>query len=72
MINKRFIRVGDARLGGMDKLTEILVIHMITGRLATLRKKMQMIANASKAQQNSLHRKRSNEITPRSAPTHSS
>ncbi|KAI1355841.1 Serine/threonine-protein kinase ATG1 [Xylaria sp. FL0043] len=48
------------------------MIHMITGRLATLRKKMQMIANASKAQQHSLSRKRSDEITPRSVPTHTS
>ncbi|KAJ3577996.1 hypothetical protein NPX13_g2569 [Xylaria arbuscula] len=45
------------------------MIHMITGRLNTLRKKMQMIANASKAQQN-LSRKRSDELTPRSVPTH--
>ncbi|KAI0424978.1 hypothetical protein F5Y09DRAFT_347164 [Xylaria sp. FL1042] len=48
------------------------MIHMITGRLATLRKKMQMIANASKAQQHSLPHKRSDEITPRSVPTHTS
>ncbi|KAI0976181.1 Serine/threonine-protein kinase ATG1 [Xylaria arbuscula] len=40
------------------------MIHMISGRLATLRKKMQMIANASKAEQHSLVRKRSDEITP--------
>ncbi|KAI0526497.1 kinase-like domain-containing protein [Xylaria bambusicola] len=47
------------------------MIHMITGRLTTLRKKMQIIANASKAQ-HSLPRKRSDELTPRSVPTHTS
>ncbi|GAP89233.1 putative ulk ulk protein kinase protein [Rosellinia necatrix] len=46
------------------------MIQMITGRLTTLRKKMQMIANASKAQPHSLPRKRSDEGTPRSVPTH--
>ncbi|KAI1432341.1 Serine/threonine-protein kinase ATG1 [Xylaria sp. CBS 124048] len=52
------------------------MIHMITGRLTTLRKKMQMITNASKAQhhslvqqQHSLARTRSDELTPRSVPT---
>ncbi|KAI1425998.1 hypothetical protein F5Y12DRAFT_316250 [Xylaria sp. FL1777] len=48
------------------------MIHMITGRLATLRKKKQMIANASKAQQHNLPRKRSDELTPRSVPIHTS
>ncbi|KAI1823056.1 Serine/threonine-protein kinase ATG1 [Xylaria intraflava] len=53
------------------------MIHMITGRLATLRGKMQMITHASKAQQHSLTqhnlaRTRSDEITPRSVPTHTS
>ncbi|KAI8628642.1 Serine/threonine-protein kinase ATG1 [Xylariaceae sp. FL1651] len=48
------------------------MIHMISGRLTTLRKKMQIIANASKAQQQGLPRKRSDEITPRSVPTHTS
>ncbi|KAI0476717.1 Serine/threonine-protein kinase ATG1 [Xylaria cf. heliscus] len=48
------------------------MMHMISGRLTTLRKKMQMIANASKAQPHSLPRKRSDETTPRSVPTHTS
>ncbi|KAI0191261.1 Serine/threonine-protein kinase ATG1 [Xylaria flabelliformis] len=48
------------------------MIHMISGRLTTLRKKMQMIANASKAQPHSLPHRRSDEATPRSVPTHTS
>ncbi|KAI1149200.1 Serine/threonine-protein kinase ATG1 [Nemania diffusa] len=48
------------------------MIHMITARLATLQKKMQMIANASKAQPHSLPRKRSGESTPRSVTPHPS
>ncbi|KAI1180389.1 Serine/threonine-protein kinase ATG1 [Nemania sp. FL0916] len=48
------------------------MIQMITSRLTTLQKKMQMIANASKAQPHSLPRKRSDEATPRSASTHTS
>ncbi|KAK6067646.1 serine threonine-protein kinase ATG1 [Seiridium cupressi] len=44
------------------------MIQMITGRLTSLRKKMQMIANASKAQQHGLSSKRSGDVTPRSAP----
>ncbi|KAI0115186.1 Serine/threonine-protein kinase ATG1 [Daldinia grandis] len=43
------------------------MIQMINGRLTALRKKLQMIANASKAQQN-LPRKRSGDVTPRSVP----
>ncbi|KXJ97454.1 serine/threonine-protein kinase ATG1 [Microdochium bolleyi] len=43
------------------------MIQMISGRLTALRKKMQMIANASKAQQSLTHR-RSGDITPRSVP----
>ncbi|KAH6654408.1 hypothetical protein BKA67DRAFT_518053 [Truncatella angustata] len=46
------------------------MIQMVTSRLTSLRKKMQMIANASKAQQ-SLARKRSGDVTPRSTPKHS-
>ncbi|KAI1813880.1 Serine/threonine-protein kinase ATG1 [Poronia punctata] len=47
------------------------MIHMINGRLATLRKKIQMINTASKAQQQSLRSKRSDEYTSRgvSAPS---
>ncbi|KAI1131536.1 Serine/threonine-protein kinase ATG1 [Nemania abortiva] len=48
------------------------MIQMITARLKTLRKKMQMIANASKSQPHSLPRKRSGETTPRSVTPHPS
>ncbi|KAK3357215.1 hypothetical protein B0T25DRAFT_150791 [Lasiosphaeria hispida] len=56
------------------------VIQMVTGRLATVRKKLQMIARASKAQQqqqqqqqqqaqqHNMMRRRSGDITPRSVP----
>ncbi|KAI1213078.1 Serine/threonine-protein kinase ATG1 [Annulohypoxylon truncatum] len=43
------------------------MIQMINGRLTALRKKLQMIANASKAQQ-TLPRKRSGDVAPRSVP----
>ncbi|KAH8673989.1 Serine/threonine-protein kinase ATG1 [Xylariales sp. PMI_506] len=45
------------------------MIQMITARLTSLQKKMQMIANASKAQQQGLPRKRSGDVAPRSLPT---
>ncbi|KAI0390247.1 Serine/threonine-protein kinase ATG1 [Xylariaceae sp. FL0594] len=48
------------------------MIQMINSRLATLRKKMQMIANASKAQQRSLRPKRSDEYAPRGGSPHTS
>ncbi|KAI1168009.1 hypothetical protein F5B18DRAFT_658873 [Nemania serpens] len=48
------------------------MIQMINARLATLRKKMQMIANASKAQSPGLTRKRSGETTSRSVSVHTS
>ncbi|KAI1268298.1 Serine/threonine-protein kinase ATG1 [Xylariaceae sp. FL1019] len=45
------------------------MIQMITGRLATLRKKIQVIANASKAHQD-MPTKPRDEMAPRSVPTH--
>lgn len=48
------------------------VMHMVNGRLTQVRKKIQMIATASKAQQQeqkqNLMRRRSGDITPRSVP----
>ncbi|KAH9884587.1 hypothetical protein F4778DRAFT_556127 [Xylariomycetidae sp. FL2044] len=55
-----------------DQQAVVKMIQMITGRLAALRKKMQMIANASRAQQQELSRKRSGDVTPRSVPTNAS
>ncbi|KAI3337109.1 Serine/threonine-protein kinase ATG1 [Xylariaceae sp. AK1471] len=69
---ERDIQEAASEINQDDQQAVHKMIHMITGRLATLRKKMQMIANASKAQQHSLPRKRSDEITPRSVPTHTS
>ncbi|KAK6222299.1 Serine/threonine-protein kinase [Pestalotiopsis sp. IQ-011] len=53
-----------------DQQAVYKMIHMIRGRLASLQKKMQMIANASRSQQKALPRSRSGEMTPRSAPQH--
>ncbi|KAI0024964.1 Serine/threonine-protein kinase ATG1 [Xylariomycetidae sp. FL0641] len=67
-----FLRASEVR---GPRLTSCKVIHMINGRLTALRKKMQMIANASKAQQQGLQglpRTRSGELTPRSVPTRAS
>ncbi|KAJ9155049.1 Serine/threonine-protein kinase ATG1 [Pleurostoma richardsiae] len=57
-----------------DQQTVQKMIHMITSRLANVRKKMHMIANASKAQQQqqSLARRRSGDVTPRSVQSHAS
>lgn len=53
-----------------DGLTLVAVIKMITGRLATVRKKQQMIADATKAQARPLTtRQRSGDVTPRSLPS---
>lgn len=53
-----------------------LVIHMIRSRLTSVRSKVRMISNASKAQQQSqpqsLIRRRSGDVTPRSVPSYSS
>lgn len=52
------------------------VITMITGRLSSVRKKMRMIASATKLQQQQqqqdLVRRRSGDVTPRSVPSHAS
>ncbi|KAI1501253.1 hypothetical protein F5X99DRAFT_206817 [Biscogniauxia marginata] len=65
-------REGGSEINQDDQQAVHKMIQMITGRLSALRKKMQMIANASKAQQQSLLRKRSGEIAPRSVPITSS
>jgi serine/threonine-protein kinase ULK/ATG1 len=56
-----------------DPLT-VVVIQMVTGRLATVRKKMRMIEAAAKGQQQQQHlvRRRSGDVTPRSGPSQSS
>ncbi|TEA18040.1 Serine/threonine-protein kinase ATG1 [Colletotrichum sidae] len=51
------------------------MIHMISGRLSRVRKKMAMIAEASRSQQAIQlppARKRSGDVTPRSVPSHAS
>ncbi|KAI3398266.1 hypothetical protein diail_9604 [Diaporthe ilicicola] len=51
------------------------LITMITGRLSSVRKKMRMIASATKLQQQQqqdLVRRRSGDVTPRSVPSHTS
>jgi len=56
-------------------LTCVAVIKMITGRLASVTKKQQMIVEAnSKEQQAQLQaaRRRSGDVTPRSIPSHGS
>jgi serine/threonine-protein kinase ULK/ATG1 len=48
---------------------------MITGRLAAVRKKQQMIADANSKVTNAFQqaaRRRSGDITPRSVPSHAS
>ncbi|KAI8964123.1 Serine/threonine-protein kinase ATG1 [Daldinia sp. FL1419] len=61
------IREGASDINPDDQQSVHKMIQMINGRLAALRKKLQMIANASKAQQD-LSRKRSGDIAPRSVP----
>lgn len=66
------IREGASEINSDDQQSVQKMIHMINGRLSSLRKKMQIIANASKAQQQqSLPRNRSGDITLRSVPTQS-
>jgi serine/threonine-protein kinase ULK/ATG1 len=65
------IKDGASELNQDDQQAVHKMIQMIGGRLSALRKKMQMIANASKAQQN-LPRKRSGDVTPRSVPASAS
>ncbi|KAI1808020.1 Serine/threonine-protein kinase ATG1 [Daldinia bambusicola] len=61
------IREGASDINPDDQQAVHKMIQMINGRLTALRKKLQMIANASKAQQD-LSRKRSGDVTPRSVP----
>ncbi|KAJ1337697.1 serine/threonine-protein kinase ULK2 [Microdochium nivale] len=60
-------REGESEMNQDDQQAVQKMIQMISGRLTALRKKMQMIANASKAQQ-SLTYRRSGDVTPRSVP----
>lgn len=62
------IREGGSEINQDDQQAVHKMIQMINGRLSALRKKLQMIANASKAQQQTLPRKRSGDVTPRSLP----
>ncbi|KAL7626404.1 Serine/threonine-protein kinase [Parahypoxylon ruwenzoriense] len=61
-------REGSSEMNPDDQQSVHKMIQMINGRLSALRKKLQMIANASKAQQQTLPRKRSGDVTPRSVP----
>jgi serine/threonine-protein kinase ULK/ATG1 len=57
------------------RANKTLVIKMITGRLAAVRKKQQMIAEANSKTLQSYQqstRRRSGDITPRSVPSHAS
>ncbi|KAB5570598.1 hypothetical protein GE09DRAFT_713221 [Coniochaeta sp. 2T2.1] len=58
-------------LNADDKDAVHKVMQMVTGRLATVRKKMRMIEAASKGQQQQqlLVRRRSGDVTPRSIPS---
>ncbi|RYP50505.1 hypothetical protein DL768_004010 [Monosporascus sp. mg162] len=61
-------REGASEINADDQQSVHKMIQMINGRLSALRKKMQMIANASKAQLQSSVRRRSGDVTPRSVP----
>lgn len=61
-------REGASEMNQDDQQSVKKMIEMIKGRLSTLQRKMLMIANASKAQQQNLPRKRSGDVTPRSLP----
>ncbi|KAI0128471.1 Serine/threonine-protein kinase ATG1 [Xylariales sp. AK1849] len=60
------VREGTSEINQDDQQAVHKMIQMITGRLSSLKKKRQMIANASKAQEQSLPRQRSGDVTPRS------
>ncbi|ORY69996.1 uncharacterized protein BCR38DRAFT_454887 [Pseudomassariella vexata] len=68
-VERDLIREGASEINADDQQAVHKMIQMISGRLASLRKKMQMIANASKAQQQSISKKRSGDIASRSNPT---
>ncbi|KAI0382935.1 Serine/threonine-protein kinase ATG1 [Hypomontagnella monticulosa] len=61
------VREGASDINPDDQQSVEKMIRMIDNRLVALRKKLQMIANASKAQQD-LTRKRSGDVAPRSLP----
>ncbi|KAI1769050.1 Serine/threonine-protein kinase ATG1 [Hypoxylon sp. FL1150] len=61
-------REGASEMNQDDQQSVNKMIQMINNRLSALRSKMAMIANASKAQQQNLLRKRSGDVTPRSLP----
>ncbi|KAI1376795.1 Serine/threonine-protein kinase ATG1 [Hypoxylon crocopeplum] len=61
------IREGSSEINQDDQIAVHKMIQMINGRLSALRKKLQMIANASKAR-SPLPRKRSGDVAPRSVP----
>ncbi|KAI1393755.1 Serine/threonine-protein kinase ATG1 [Hypoxylon trugodes] len=61
------IREGASDINSDDQQAVHSMIKMVNNRLKALRKKLQIIANASKAQQ-TLPRKRSGDVTPRSVP----
>ncbi|KAI2636340.1 Serine/threonine-protein kinase ATG1 [Hypomontagnella submonticulosa] len=66
MAERDVAREGGSDINPDDQQAVEKMIHMINGRLVALRKKLQMIANASKAQ--NLPRKRSGDVAPRSLP----
>ncbi|KAK0723075.1 hypothetical protein B0T26DRAFT_644187 [Lasiosphaeria miniovina] len=61
---------GSGEMNSDDQQAVQKVIQMVTGRLGTVRKKLHMIATASRAQhqQQNLVRRRSGDIQPRSVP----
>ncbi|KAK8137749.1 hypothetical protein PG984_001129 [Apiospora sp. TS-2023a] len=63
-------REGASEIDMDDQEAVQKMIRMISVRLSSLQKKLQIIANASKAEQQGLGRKRSGEIMPRSVPTY--
>lgn len=63
-------REGASEIDTDDQEAVQKMIRMISVRLSSLQKKLQIIANASKAEQQGLGRKRSGEIMPRSVPTY--
>ncbi|KAI0180141.1 Serine/threonine-protein kinase ATG1 [Hypoxylon sp. FL1284] len=71
-IDRDVAREGSSEMNQDDQQSVHKMIQMINTRLLTLRKKMQMIANASKAEQQNLSRKRSGDVAPRNLPMGSS
>lgn len=67
---------GQAEINSDDQQSVQKMINMIRSRLSSVRSKVRMISNASKAQQQSqpqmLIRRRSGDVTPRSVPSYGS